>query len=275
MHDTQNWSILGGFQPSALHGLQQPMSAMHDTQQLALGAQSATSASLDIPTSLLSISALDIAAFDESFKNPAFWNDLDRFITLDLNGGQTVSSTHSSSFTNMLSSMPLLFNSFSSPLRPRGQLEFSSPLCLPVPAFSSPPHLPALSFSLPAEEVVQLSDPEDHLLNESSSAIQNKRSMKQGKKSGTSAMLSTTGPSKTNSLPQVERLSVSSNATELPTAGEVTRKSSRASVPSTCNALANAIGSSQSKENITHASTAGWKRGADAVENSMKKYTFI
>lgn len=78
-----------------------------------------------------------------------------------------------------------------------------------------------------------------------------------------------------NSLPQVEKPSASSSATELLAAGEVTRKSSRASVPSTCNALANVIGSDQSKENVTQASTAGQKRGADAVENSTKKYSDI
>ena len=178
VHDNQNWSMLGGFQPSILHGLQQPLSAMHDSQQLALGAQSTT---LDVPTSLLSISASDIAAFDESFKNSAFWDDLDRFIVSDLNGRQTA-STLSSNFTDMLSSVPFLFNSFSSPPRPAGQLEFLSPLHLPAPAFSLPPHLPAPSFSSspclpapsfsssprlpapsfspPTKEVVQLGDPE-------------------------------------------------------------------------------------------------------------------
>ena len=73
----------------------------------------------------------------------------------DLNGGQTVSSTN---FTNMHSLEPPLFNSFSSPPRPGGQLEFSSPL---HPAFSSPPRLPAPSFSPgPTEEVAQSCDPE-------------------------------------------------------------------------------------------------------------------
>lgn len=101
--------------------------------------------------------------------------------------------------------------------------------------------------------------------------------MKQGKKFSASAILSTTGPSKRNGLPQVEKLSTLSNAgiPEVPAAGEVTRKSSQASVPSTCNASANAIGSNLTKENITQAPTAGHKRGADAVENSTKKYRNI